>query len=109
MVFPASVRDAYPVIRVNHHIGSVKPPRGMSKTSRSQEFLKILQTDSSVKIWIAEDTIRSIERSGIAPVQDSDSLRCHVAYSHGPENNQHCEGNSQTPRDLHKIPPYQLR
>src|SRR5262244_1914015 len=95
MVFPASVRDAHPVIRVDHNIGSVKPPGGMSRSRRSQEFLKILQTDSSVKIRIAEDTCwGSIEGGGIAPVQDSDSLRCHVAYSHGPENNQHGEGNT---------------
>src|SRR5262247_50152 len=89
-----SVRDAHPLIRVNRNKRSVKPPRGVSKPSRSQQFLKIFQTDSPVKIRIAKDRSASIERSGIAPVQDSDSLRCHIAYSHGPENNQHCEGNT---------------
>src|SRR5215813_7858915 len=38
MAFPASVRDAHPLIRVNHNIRSVKPPCRVAKPSRSQEF-----------------------------------------------------------------------
>ena len=95
MVFPASVRNAHPFVRVKRQIGRVKPSCWVSNRRRGQKLVKVIKSDSPVKIWIAEGTCwGSIERSGIAPVQDSDSLRCHVAYSHGPENNQHCEGNT---------------
>src|SRR5262245_34215819 len=41
MVSSTSVSDAHPPKRVNRNIWSVKPPRGVSKPSRSQEFLKV--------------------------------------------------------------------
>jgi hypothetical protein len=96
MAFTAPIRDSHLFIGFNDKIGSVKPPRGVSKSGRSEELAKVIKRYSPVKIRIAEDTCwGSIKGSGIAPVQDSDSLRCYVVYSHGPENNQHCEGNTR--------------
>src|SRR5882762_8560488 len=103
MAFTAPIRDSHLFVGVNDQIGSVKPPRGVSKRGRIEELAKVIKCYSPVKIWITEDRSRSIERRGIAPVQDSDSLRCHRVDSHGPANNQHCEGNTHP---LHLVPPW---
>jgi len=66
MVFPAIICDAHPLIAINLHIRSVKPPCGVSKSRRSQEFEKIIKTYSSFELRIAEDRAVRIEGGGIA-------------------------------------------
>jgi hypothetical protein len=55
MAFTAPIRNSHLFIRVNDKIGSVKPPRGVSKRGRSEELEKVIKCDSPVKIFLAND------------------------------------------------------
>jgi len=55
MVFPAAIDDAHLLMGCNLQIWSVKAPRGVSKSRRSQDLSKFLKSDSSIKILLAND------------------------------------------------------